>query len=87
MEIKKITDPAFKKYGRIIKDVDFSGLVEKMMEATPLPDDVAYVPSVPELEALPVFEELQNKIYGELPIQVGYCNGHNKKLNAFEYHR
>ena len=52
------------------------------MEATPLPDDVAYVPSVPELEALPVFEELQNKIYGELPIQVGYCNGHNKKLNA-----
>ena len=87
MEIKKITDPAFKKYGRIIKDVDFSGLVEKMMEATPLPDDVAYVPSVPELEALPVFVLLQNKIYGELPIQVGYCNGNNKKLNAFEYHR
>lgn len=87
MEIKKITDPAFQKYGRIIRDVDFSGLVEKLMEATPLPDDVAYVASVPELEALPVFEELQTKIYGELPIQVGYCNGHNHKLNAFEYHR
>lgn len=86
MEIKKITDPAFRKYGRIITDVDFSGLVEKMME-TPLPEDVIYVASAPELEALPVFEELKTKIYGELPIQVGYCNGHNHKLNAFEYHR
>ena len=26
-------------------------------------------------------------MYGELPIQIGYCNGHNKKLNAVEYHR
>ena len=22
-----------------------------------------------------------------MPIQVGFCNGHNKKLNAVEYHR
>ena len=87
MEIKKITDPAFKKYGRIISDVDVSGLVDRLMETTPLPEDVVYVASVPELEALPVFEELQTKVYGELPIQVGYCNGHNHKLNAFEYHR
>ncbi len=26
-------------------------------------------------------------MYGELPIQIGYCNGHNTKLNAVEYHR
>ena len=25
--------------------------------------------------------------YGKLPIQVGYCNGHNSLLNALEYHR
>lgn len=86
MEIKKITDPAFRKYGRIIADVDFSGLVEAMQN-TPLPEDVIYVPSVEELEALPVFADLKDKVYGELPIQVGYCNGHNHKLNAFEYHR
>ena len=23
----------------------------------------------------------------ESPIEIGYCNGHNKKLNAVEYHR
>ena len=46
-----------------------------------------YVPSVDELEALDVAKELQNRAFGGLPIQIGYCNGHNKKLNAVEYHR
>ena len=86
MEIKKITDPAFRKYGRIITGVDFTGLLEEMAK-TPCPDDVVYVASVPELEALPVYQELSDKLYGEMPIQIGYCNGHNKKMNALEYHR
>ena len=41
-----------------------------------------YVPSVEELEALDVAKELQNKGFGGIPIEIGYCNGHNKKLNA-----
>ena len=24
---------------------------------------------------------------GGLPVQIGYCNGHNEKLNGLEYHR
>ena len=86
MKILSINDPAFRKYGRIIQDVDFTQLLEEMKK-TPCPEDVVYEPSVPELEALPIFEELSVKLYGEMPIQIGYCNGHNKKLNAFEYHR
>ena len=86
MNLYKVTDGKFKKYGRIIKDVDFTELLEKM-EDTPLPEDVIYVPSVPELEALPVFQELSERSYGEMPVQIGYCNGKNKKLNALEYHR
>lgn len=39
------------------------------------------------MEALPVAKELQDKGYGGLPIEIGYCNGHNKKLNGLEYHR
>ena len=31
--------------------------------------------------------DLKMRVYGELPIQIGYCNGHNSKLNALEYHR
>ena len=45
---------------------------------------IAYVP---ELEALSAAKELADGIYGQMKIQVGYCNGHNRKLNALEYHR
>ena len=86
MVIKKVTDAAFKKYGRVIDNIDFSDLLKKL-EETPCPDDVVYEPSVEMLESLPVFEEIKSKAYGELPIQIGYCNGHNYKLNALEYHR
>ena len=80
MTVRKVTDPAFKAYGRIITGYDFSGLL-KAMEQTPLPEDVIYIPSLPEAK------ELENGIYGQMPIQIGCCNGHNKKLNAVEYHR
>lgn len=86
MEIKKVTDAAFKKYGRVISHVDVAELVAALKE-TPIPADVVYEPSVESLEKLPVKEELSRVIYGEMPIQIGYCNGHNKKLNALEYHR
>lgn len=86
MKILPITDPAFNRYGRIITNVDFSGLVEAMKK-TPVPEGVVYEPAVSELEALPVMKELSDVVYGEMPIQIGYCNGHNTKLNAVEYHR
>ncbi|MBQ7955160.1 MAG: DUF4867 family protein [Lachnospiraceae bacterium] len=86
MKILKVTDPAFTKYGRVVDNVDFSGLVQEMKK-TPVPEGVVYEPSIAELEALPVMEELSRVAYGEMPIQIGYCNGHNVMLNALEYHR
>lgn len=86
MILQKVTDPSFRKYGRIISEMDFSELVGKMAE-TPLPADVVYEPSVEILEKLPIMEKLQTAYYGELPIQIGYCNGSNYLLNAVEYHR
>ena len=46
-----------------------------------------YEPAVKELEALPVRLDISQIVYGEMPVQIGYCNGHNSKLNALEYHR
>lgn len=86
MKILSVNDPAFRRYGRIVNNVDFTGLVEAM-KATPVPEGVVYEPSVPELEALPVMQELSGIVYGEMPVQIGYCNGHNTRLNAVEYHR
>lgn len=87
MEIKKVTAPSFRKYGRIVEGIDFTDLVEAIRKETPLPDGVAYEPSIKALEETTAAKALQRRTYGELPIEVGYCNGHNYKLNAVEYHR
>ncbi len=82
-----MTDPSFRKYGRIVQGIDFTDLVEAIKRETPLPDGVAYEPSIKALEETEAAKALQRRTYGELPIEVGYCNGHNYKLNAIEYHR
>ncbi len=85
--VKQLTDSAFRKYGRVFeKDYALNETME-VMKKTAIPEDVIYVASVPELESLEVFNTLQDSFFGGLPIQIGYCNGHNQKLNALEYHR
>ena len=81
MEILKVESEEFHKYGRVIRNVDFRELVEKMKDM-PMPEGVVYEPSVLELEKLPVMKELSAVFYGEMPIQIGYCNGHNTYLNG-----
>ena len=86
MEIRKVTDPEFKVYGKIVTGYDCGELL-KAMGQTPVPEDVVYVASDRELEGLEVSKRIQKNMYGQLPIQVGYCNGRNRKMNAMEYHR
>lgn len=86
MNIQKLTDPSLGKYGKVVTEFSFDKIL-KEMEHTPLPKDVVYVPSVEELEAVPEAADVCRKGFGGLPIQIGYCNGDNHKLNALEYHR
>lgn len=86
MKIYSVTDKAFKEYGRVVDNVDFSELIEAMKE-TPCPEGVVYEPGIEKLEALPVAKTISDVVYGEMPVQIGYCNGHNCMLNALEYHR
>jgi len=86
MKIYSVKDEEFKQYGRVVDNVDFTELVKAMKE-TPCPEDVVYVPGDEKLEALSVAKEISSVVYGEMPVQIGYCNGHNSKLNALEYHR
>lgn len=91
MQIYEVTDQRFRKYGRVLDTPSLTGEVRKelaeQMEKTPLPADVVYEPSVESLEQTKAAEILKEEIFGELPIQVGYCNGNNYLLNALEYHR
>ena len=87
MIVHKVTDPEFIPYGKVLEGYDLQEIIKKM-EDTPLPEDsTVYVPSDKNLEALAIAEEFRCRAYGGLPIQIGYCNGNNHKLNALEYHR
>ena len=86
MNIQKVTDKAFAPYGRVIADFPCEDILEAMKK-TPVPEDVVYTPSDQGLEACENAKTAAESLYGGMPIQLGYCNGHNKKLNAVEYHR
>ena len=87
MTIQSVFDPSFSKYGQVLPGYDLTGLLDTLERVTPVPEGTEYVPEQPELMALPVCGELSDRAYGGMPIQIGWCNGHNTKLNCLEYHR
>lgn len=86
MKIYSVYDKEFSVYGRVLSELDTKELVEAMQK-TPLPEEVVYVPSDKALEELSVCRVMSESVYGGMPVQTGYCNGHNSRLNALEYHR
>ena len=87
-ELKSVFNPEFKSYGKVVENCPVKSLIDTLNQITPKPESgTVYVPSDAELEKLEIFSELSNHSYGGMPIQIGYCNGTNTKLNCLEYHR
>lgn len=88
MKIYSVFDDAFKLYGRVITghDAEACVLVEALKD-TPMPEAVCYAPADPMLEAVPEAQRLAKSLYGGQSVQIGWCNGHNTRLNCLEYHR
>lgn len=89
-EIYSVEDPSFAAYGRVWHDADpaaCAAIVEALSEKTPLPEGVGYVSTDPALQELPAAETIAPTLFGGLPVEFGWCNGHNNSLNGFEYHR
>lgn len=53
MKIESITSPAFAAYSNVLEGHDTKPLLDTLNTATPLPEGVAYVPSLSTLECLP----------------------------------
>ncbi len=86
--VTSVHDAAFAPYGRIVRGYDFSELIRYMEEKTEIPENGnVYLASVSDMEKFPVVEQIRNSFYGEMEIQVGYCNGRNTTYNGFEYHK
>ncbi len=89
MKLLKVTDPEFSNYGRIIDgyDDEKKQIMEALRDNTPIPEGTVYVAEEEALQSLPASEVISNTLFGGSPMQFGYCNGHNTKLNCLEYHR
>ena len=76
--VLSVFDPAFAPYGRVLEGCDFSRADEYMLEKTDIPENGnIYVPSVPELEESELKSDIENTLYGSMPVQIGFCNGRN----------
>lgn len=88
VEIYSIQDARFKTYGRVLKGYDFQELAEYMETKSEMPEaGNIYKASVEEMESTDIARIIQNQVYGQMEIEVGYCNGKNSTFNGMEYHK
>lgn len=88
MKIYSVYDPEFKPYGQVVTGLDDTVReILEVLEKTPLEPGVNYVAEEPILQELPAMTVVSEHLYGGMPVQLGWCNGYNTKLNCLEYHR
>ena len=88
MKIYSVFDPEFKSYGQVVTGMeDTVQEILSVLKDSPQGPGVDYVPEYEPLQELPAMVEVSEHCYGGMPVQLGWCNGHNTKLNCLEYHR
>ena len=88
MKIYSVNDPEFKSYGRVVTGLEAAKAeILAALASTPLPAATDYVAEDERLQELPAAVEVSEHLFGGMPCQLGWCNGHNTYLNCLEYHR
>ena len=88
MKIYSVFDPEFKPYGQVVTGMeDTVAELLNVLKDAPQGPGVDYVPEYAPLQELPACVEISEHCYGGMPVQLGWCNGFNTKLNCLEYHR
>lgn len=89
MNVYSVFDKEFAPYGRVVKGLDKEKEeILSVLKALPLPESgTTYVAAEKALEGLFAKEVFSHRLYGGMPVQMGFCGGRNTKLNALEYHR
>ena len=83
----RVTDERFRAFGRVLSVPGKEELAAALAE-TPVPaSGNTYTASVPALEETEAVRFISRTVFGEIPVQAGFCNGRGFTLNALEYHR
>ena len=88
LEILAVADPSFTRYGRVLEDLEPEKATVFARENALPGEGVTYEPSVAGLEADGTFvRAVSQRVYGGMPVQVGWCYGRNLQLGGLEYHK
>lgn len=88
MKIDSVLDAGFRPYGQVVTGMEETvAQILSVLKDAPQPEGVDYVAEYAPLQELPAMVEVSEHLYGGMPVQLGWCNGHNTKLNCLEYHR
>ena len=88
MRIYSVFDPEFKPYGQVVDGMEQTVQeILAVLKDAPQGPGVDYVPEYEPLQELPAMVEISEHCYGGMPVQLGWCNGHNTRLNCLEYHQ
>lgn len=90
MEIYSIESKEFREYGRVLahaRDSEPTAELLKLLQQRPVTPQVVYTASDAEMEATAAADWVAREIFGGMEVQVGWCNGYNRQMNAMEYHK
>ncbi|MFS3930098.1 DUF4867 domain-containing protein [Priestia aryabhattai] len=82
-----VEEKQFKNYGKVITDYNFDEIKAYMEEIQIPSEGNIYVASDSIMEEKSLKKQIEANSYGQMPIQIGYCNGLNTSLNGLEYHQ
>lgn len=77
----------FSAYGSILNgysEEEFKIVFDLQYESN---GGVSYIPGIEELEKCSAVKDIQGAVFGELPVQAGWCRGYNTEVMALEYHK
>ena len=86
MEFYEVCDKEFCQFGRVL-DLDVTEIIAAAEKFEMPAEGSIYKASCEEFERLDIMKTIQNECFGELPTQLGYCQGHSNMLGALEWHK
>lgn len=88
IHIHSVFDPEFSRFGEVLDASEFVGLIKYLDVHTSVPvSGNEYIPHLVELGNLVSLSSVIHDTFGLVPLEYGYVNGNNSKLNALEFHK
>ena len=88
LEIFPVWSEKLDRYGRVVMCDVLGKAAELVVQQAEKPESgTFYTPQADFLCDQEMKDEISNQFFGGLPVEIGYCIGHNNNLNALEYHK